>query len=104
MWLAREHFHVALWSNFLVFDACLLDSFCCVLRVEKMPTAADEDRMKLQFTLDALKKGDPFAHNTTVPSVVCDAIAWHAERSPQEIMQFHEDLMSKLEAEASKMW
>ena len=69
-----------------------------------MPVDADEDRMKLKFTLDAMKSEDPFAHTTKVPDCVSDAINWHAERSPQEIMQFQDDLMSKLEDATSKMW
>ena len=69
-----------------------------------MPVDADEDRMKLKFTLDAMKSEDPFAHTTKVPDCVSEAINWHAERSPQEIMQFQDDLMSKLEDAASKMW
>ena len=64
----------------------------------------DEDKMKLKFTLDALKSEDPFTHTTRVPDSVSDAIKWQSARSPQEVMRFQNDLMNKLEAEASKMW
>ena len=63
----------------------------------------EEDKMKLKFTRDALKSEDPFTHTTSVPDSVSDAIKWHSERSPQEVMCFQNDLMNKLEAEASKM-
>ena len=69
-----------------------------------MKLKGDEDKMKLKFTLDALKSDDPFTHTTSVPDSVRDAIKWHSARSPQEVMRFQDDLMNKLEAEASKMW
>ena len=63
-----------------------------------------EDELKLEFTYSALHDVDPFATHTVAPADVAAALAWQADRSPEQVLCEREEIMRKLEAEAGGLW
>ena len=62
------------------------------------------DIAKLQFTLDAINKPDPFTVEPEVPTDVQRALQWISDNDPGEICQMRESVMKKIEARARRLW
>jgi hypothetical protein len=62
------------------------------------------DIAKLQFTLDAVNKPDPFTVESEIPTEVQKALEWISENDPEQIRQEREIIMQKIEARARRLW
>ena len=89
--------------------------------MRQKPWFEEKDERKLTFTLDSLDDLDPFALQTEVHedvaqvrraglatllalSCVTQALRWHAERTPGQVLEERETMMRRLEADASALW
>ena len=63
-----------------------------------------DDITKLQFALDAVLKPDPFGAETTIDSDIYDAIEWHAQRSPDQVIREREAVLRRIEERAEWLW
>ena len=64
----------------------------------------DKSKRKLAFTLEALETADPFVKEVTTPVDVLMALEWQSVRSPAQVMQEREHIISSLELEGAAMW
>ena len=62
------------------------------------------DIAKLQFTLDAVNKPDPFTVESEIPTEVQRALEWISANDPEQIRQEREIIMQKIEARARRLW
>ena len=72
--------------------------------MRQTPSYEKDEALKLRFARDSLRAGDPFAVQTSVHDDVADALRWHAERSPLQVLREREKVMRQLERDASKLW
>ena len=65
---------------------------CCVAGV------SHKDAHKLQYAVDAAAwMEDPFTSKSTLETPLFEALLWQAGRSPEEIIQYREDMVSQIE-------
>ena len=64
----------------------------------------DEDKRKIRFALEALNGEDPFELVGELPLDVEEALAWQESRTPLEVIQEREAIMTNLEAAGQAMW
>ena len=101
-----------------VVGACCSLPLACSAAPRLLSTG---DVKKLQFTIDAMGRADPFASSVTLHDEVQRAFEWqaarsavsgtqglcldvHVCRSPQAVMGEREAIMANLEREADAMW
>lgn len=99
----------AVWWQLEVIVDC-----ACVKRVHPLVALSgamsvsvkdpDKDERKLAFTLKALETADPFVKETTTPPDVLKAMHWQSGKTPKEVVQARENIISKLESAGSAMW
>ena len=60
--------------------------------------ASHRDAHKLQYAIDAaVWMEDPFTSKSTLETPLFEALLWQAGRSPEEIIQYREDMVSQIE-------
>ena len=62
----------------------------------------DEDKMKLNFVLNALAS-DPFEQVSEPRADIQEALKWQAARTPDQVIQEREALISTLEAAGAEL-
>ena len=63
-----------------------------------------DDVQKLEFTLEALKMRDPFAHELSMHEDIGQCLAWQTGKSADEIMHDRELATQRIEAKGQRMW
>ena len=76
----------------------------CVLAGAIEKDDVDKSKRKLAFTLEALETADPFVKDVSTPVDVLRALEWQSVRSPAQVMQEREHIISKLELGGAEMW
>ena len=70
----------------------------------RCPGTSWEDARKLQYALDAAEwMEDPFGNKALLDNTLFKALLWQAGKSPEEIMQFREDMVSQIEFAAEEL-
>ena len=74
----------------------------------EMSTAEEDDgkdRLKVEFTLAALRRtDDPFSSTVVLHADIIAAIEWQAARSADEVMQAREKVVCEIEALGARLW
>ena len=63
-----------------------------------------DDNQKLEFTLKALTRVDPFVASVELPKDVDEALEWQASRSPKDVMLEREKIIAEVEKAGNIMW
>ena len=73
-----------------------------------MSTAEEDDgkdKLKVEFTLAALRRtDDPFSSTVVLHADIIAAIEWQAARSADEVMQAREKVVCEIEALGTRLW
>ena len=67
-------------------------------------SSVGEDDAKINFVLNALDAEDPFKMESVIPKEVEEALAWQASKTPSEVMNEREAILSNLESAGEVMW
>ena len=60
--------------------------------------------MKIAFVTEHLRKESPFAEKKVMDVDIQRALSWAADRKPQDIMRYREDVITSLEAVNKQQW
>ena len=63
-----------------------------------------KDDMKIAFVTEHLRKESPFAEKKVMDVDIQRALSWAADRKPQDIMRYREDVITSLDAVNKQQW